>query len=964
MVRSGAARAELASRIADCLKAGGVVLTGNARAARALNLQYSAMQRRNGLGAWAAPNIRDWAGWINSMWEQILLSEEDAPLLLSPLQELEVWTDVARQQGDARLLVSVQGMAELAQSAYARMGAYEAHGARARPWDHGGSVDAEVFRRWATGFDELCARHRWISRSMLEVRASAAISAGVVEAPGQVLMTGFDRVLPAQHRVLDALARRGCRTALLETDDRVGAADPGSTGAPALTRSGDQEALALIEAKDPRGEIEAAARWARVRIVEDPGCRIAVLVQDAAAVRGEIERTFRRVLLPTSSSIAAPAGVAPFEFSLGRPLSAAASVRAALLLLRWVGEPLPQEDLSWLLLSGLLGGGSAEWLAIAQADRAMRAVKGRPPEIALHWWIERSGRLPMAEAQALRQRLMGVEREATASGAGGHESDRARKSKSGSQRRDSPKLYSDWVNLGLRLLDLAGWPGRDPEDSVQFQARRKWEQTLDSVAALAFDGQPVEYGDFVEKLTHAAAGTIFSPESQSAPIQIMSPMESAGQQFDAVWFMGADDLHWPGGASPHPLIPLRVQRDAGMPHASPAADWELAVRVTRRIARSAGECVFSCSKQMTDGAGKPSPVLAEAAGRELRLMAADEFLSALGVVSATRHEVETVEIRDESLIRWPEAQVAGGANILKMQAACPFQAFADRRLGAVEADKGERGLTPEDRGEILHRVLETLWSDTDEPPWRLHTRDDLGNAMATGRLDDIVEHHVRSVLTKRRDGEDAWTVAYFANEQQRLCRLLTEWLRLEAEQPPFAVEAREKKVDGVDVAGLRLNLRIDRVNRLLSGERLLLDYKTSDVSTTAWQGDRPDAPQLPLYAAFGGIERVSGVLFAQLRPHEMAFVGQTTHALSKLVAGPKGLPLYDDAVREQWAETLRQLAQGFLAGDATVTPKKYPQTCQYCPLPSLCRVAETQVPLDALEIDDPKFDRVFDSGGE
>ena len=42
-------------------------------------------------------------------------------------------------------------------------------------------------------------------------------------------------------------------------------------------------------------------------------------------------------------------------------------------------------------------------------------------------------------------------------------------------------------------------------------------------------------------------------------------------------------------------------------------------------------------------------------------------------------------------------------------------------------------------------------------------------------------------------------------------------------------------------------VRIDRVDRLADDARVLIDYKTG-AATTDWRGDRPDNPQLPIYA--------------------------------------------------------------------------------------------------------------------
>ena len=67
----------------------------------------------------------------------------------------------------------------------------------------------------------------------------------------------------------------------------------------------------------------------------------------------------------------------------------------------------------------------------------------------------------------------------------------------------------------------------------------------------------------------------------------------------------------------------------------------------------------------------------------------------------------------------------------------------------------------------------------------------------------------------------------------------------------------------MNIAGLRLRLRLDRIDQvqLINPDNdpdddsfahkpsaLILDYKSSPVGPSAWSGDRPDDIQLPLYA--------------------------------------------------------------------------------------------------------------------
>jgi RecB family exonuclease len=236
---------------------------------------------------------------------------------------------------------------------------------------------------------------------------------------------------------------------------------------------------------------------------------------------------------------------------------------------------------------------------------------------------------------------------------------------------------------------------------------------------------------------------------------------------------------------------------------------------------------------------------------------------------------------------------------------------------------------------------------------------------ASGHLDDALRHHIGKAFERlvhdrpeHDHPDDEWTQAYFASEQQRLLVRLHEWMQHEAERQPFTVEAREQRLPDVHVGELKLNLRADRIDALPDGSHLLIDYKSGEVATAGWQGERLDEPQLPLYAAYGNVENVNGLLFAQIRAGKTGFIGRVANAQQQLQANlPASNPLvnqrYDKGMRDGWQSALLHLAEEFLRGEASVDPKHGATTCQYCPLPGLCRIAEVE---GSAETDDAEAD--------
>jgi ATP-dependent helicase/nuclease subunit B len=898
----------LTETVQNALADGAVVLAASARAARALRLAYSEQQRRSGREMWASPTLYDMEGWLNRLWTDFLFAAPEAPLLLTPAQEHALWKRV--QHDDAQLVVSPDGLASLAQSAYALISSYELHDSRKATWFE---TDAERFRHWAESFDRLCRDRRWASRSTLESRLSIAAQSQLLALPRRILLAGFDRFTPAQDRFFEALRNAGTQIEVVELPPQ------------------EPDTRTLIYAEDLHDELLACAQWCRIQLENNPERRIGVITPDVSKIQATADRVFRVVLMPQSLDLTDKTNLMPFEFSLGTPLSTVPVVKAALLLMRWTTEALPEEQITWLLLSGFFHESSAETLALAQFDFKQRDAGLLSPETPLPSCVQNLKRNPYAASTSLARRLQQVLQLV--------------EEKMGQAQT---KSFAYWCEVAEELLHLAGWPGYRSPDTIQFQAQNRWQHLLDEVALLDFTGQAVSFPAFLRALERQANETVFTPESHSAPIQIVGAFESSGQTFDAIWFLGTDDSQWPASGRPHPLLPISLQRQKHMPHSTALVDMELARIVTARIANSAPECVVSYAQQNKEGELRPSPLLASIFRRDTRAISAATFRKQLDIKQTAEKLPHLALISAEPTVPWPADRSAGGADVLKEQAACPFQAFSKRRLAARLLNRTEWGLNAAERGNILHGILENIWSPETPEPFHMVSLDDLRAVVTSRRLDEVLEYHIRNAFRRfdRDRTQDSWTHAYFESEQSRLLMLLREWMLCEAERQPFTVEAREQRLSDVHVGDLKLNLRADRIDLLADRSHLLIDYKTSEMSTAKWQGDRPDEPQLPLYAVYGNVEDVSGLLFAQIRAGKTGMIGRVANAQQQLQAGLSASSAlvnqpYDASMRDGWKQALRNLADEFLQGEASVDPKQGAATCKYCPLPGLCRIAET-----------------------
>jgi hypothetical protein len=181
-------------------------------------------------------------------------------------------------------------------------------------------------------------------------------------------------------------------------------------------------------------------------------------------------------------------------------------------------------------------------------------------------------------------------------------------------------------------------------------------------------------------------------------------------------------------------------------------------------------------------------------------------------------------------------------------------------------------------------------------------------------------------------------------EKRRLVRLAAAWLEHEKARAPFKVIAVEAKVP-VEIGGLRLSGRLDRVDELADGRRIVIDYKTGDVSVGDWLGERPDEPQLPLYViavepepaalAYAGVKAGRMCFTALARDDDMLPETQAFPPSRYQARYNSWQHLLDD-----WRVVLRGIAGEFARGNAHVDPKQYPQTCSRCEAVPLCRIHE------------------------
>lgn len=889
------------SELMHALEDGATLVTVNRRLARHFHSRFITAMLATGRVVWETPDILPWSTWLVRCWSQILpAGEQDASrvrTLLNSFQEQALWESIISDSSEAELLLQVPATAKAAREAWKLLNEWQIQ------WPFPDSLmneDTRAFTRWARLYVDRCAVHGWLDTAQLSPILAERLTQEKNPIATHVLLTGFDEFTPQQLELLDALKRCGTEVCEVESAQSAGRA----------VRTG----LADVTA-----EINAAALWARALFEQGEMTRVGVVVPNLAALRPRIEAIFDDVLLPETVLPRTPVFDRPYNITLGLPLSRYPIIHTALLILELVRGSLPLEKLSVLLRSPHLAGAEEEMARRALLDERLRKLGGlRVPIDVLGRFVgalDTAGKLQPFACPVLAERLT-------------HWRDALGTLPS----RQAPSI---WSASFTRLLKTLGWPGQRPLNSHEYQTVEAWRELLEDFATL---DAVVPSFDLVEAYTRfrgLVSEQVFQPKSPDVPVQVLGTLEAAGLSFDHLWVMGLTDDTFPTMGRLSPFIPIDLQRQHGLPHATPEREAEYAQNLISRLITSAESVILSYPQ--SDG---ERPLRASALIGHVSELDKPPHSSAGAINYCTRiHGSRLLEsLEDFKAPPVPKGErVSGGASLFKDQAACPFRAFAVHRLRANALPASQVGLDAATRGKLVHRALEFLWAE-------LKSQDQL--AKTSGRtLERLVTHAAaRAVAAFQAEYPHVITDRFAALEIRRLARLSRKWLCVERERVPFTVVERELQ-HRISMGGLEIRTQVDRIDRLSDGRTIVIDYKTGKASPDDWVGERPADPQLPLYATEGG-EDISAVLFAKLSTGEMRFVGLSQEA--DIVPGVQSFSQtrysqkYNswEALFEAWRDVLERLGEAFQSGDAQVDPRAYPATCRHCWLGTFCRVNE------------------------
>jgi probable DNA repair protein len=856
--------------LSEAVENNSIVITASRRLARILNSEYGEEQLTLGNKAWLSPNIRFLDDWLAST---VNAAADALPIVLARHASGIIWERCLKEQAGASLL-NIGGLVRQARQSWQRLHDWRVPlnevATEAR------SQDEQLFAAAARKYQAILADNSWIDDAQVAGIVAGLIKSRAIPAPERVVYAGFDRLVPAVEHLFAIMADIGCVVSTVQVD--VAAAD------------------VLVAAFDNAdAELRAAGAWAGRQLTENPCATVGIVSSSLDKNAAATERLIREGLAPGWQYGGADLRTA-VNTSYGRRLSDYPVISIALLLLQWVHRGLSFSEISLLLrtqfIAGMETAGRCKlelylrrlpdqtWSPLA----IMRLFQGRVEEADARKWLEGTEHISSFQAGA-------AEKVSTA----------------------------EWADRIDRLMLELAWPGTRALASDEFQLVNRWRELLNDLARLEVVCPKVTFAEASSRLAALASDTIYQPQTQPGVIRLLGPLEAAGMRFDRVWVAGLDADTWPPAAHPLTLVSRQLQRQYSMPDATPDDTLDYARRVLNRLVSSADRVRLSWQRSSEEAENTASPLIAEYAAVDHE-QAPDPGWHALSLIGTNPLEQPA---DDQAPAVQRDELIAGGAYTIQRQVSDPFSAFAHGRLRVAELESVAMGLSPALRGSLIHKALHALFA---EKPSQNEIRQWHGDGLQE-RVSSAADTALKGYLWHA----DPVLRRLLALERARLRDLLESFVGEESKRPAFSVDNVEHDIE-YQQFGVRLKLRVDRIDRLLDGSLLIADYKTGLPKNFLNRHGDPLDLQLVVYACALD-ESVGGLVLINIDSRAITYKGtggSVDWDAKRADQWPQRLAAWKDRV----ATAMQQIA----AGDVRINLDL--QTGQTRPLNILSRFEE------------------------
>lgn len=485
----------------------------------------------------------------------------------------------------------------------------------------------------------------------------------------------------------------------------------------------------------------------------------------------------------------------------------------------------------------------------------------------------------------------------------------------------------------------------DPARTRQLRARAAVLTTLESLRAASarFDARPMSFDEVVGTVRRWLEGQTFSLRSGEDGLHLVDADSARFGDFDVVRLAGLVEGEWPRRLRRNIFYSSALLRDLGWP--AETDQFEGARNTFLDLLRlPVREVSVSRFTLEDDVLVAESPFLQDA--RHAGLEAVEEVLDqslvfdyeALGfdpvhldvldadarAWGARRLEVPAPDDKRYKGYTGPVAERSWSVSALERYQDCPFQFFAAHVLQLDEPPEDDPGLSPRERGKLLHKVFQRFFETWDRSGHGRITSDTVDQART------LFAEVVRPFLDELPPADAILERARFFGSAIGV-GIIDTVLGLEvAREAPVVERQLEYELKGTFALGgarpVALRGVADRID-LLEGRRLqVIDYKSGSAPSPQ------RALQAPVYALCAA-ERLEARDGAPWTVDEAAYVAfAARRALVPVVRpGKKG-----EAALARARTTVLDLIDRIGRGEFPAKPHET-RMCTWCAYPTVCR---------------------------
>ena len=836
----------------DAIAENQLILTANQRLAMQIKQAWGQLSQDQNTPVWRSPRVMSIEHWLMFLWDE--LKDQNHPLvsqlsIVGTMQNQYYWEKALTQgQSDLTLDLSFASMAANCHDLLQR-------------WTLNyneiteSSSSLDKFKHWATQYQTLLNKNKLVTPPQAWQLIGDCFVAGALDKEPKINLYGFQSISPLQQRLLETTATEYGH---IQHNQR-----------PVSAKS--------IECTDPNAEFAAASKWAALELLKNPNQRIGILIPDLNNSLTQVVRIINETLAEQNCSTAV-------NISAGVKLSDTALIKAAFNCLDLFDFKLPLNQWLCILNSPF---NLFEKLPIqfkVDCELKLRALKSHSLGLDQFIQIIRGQQSSLENSDEIQNDIEPL----------------YSFQQYNRENKAHQYSFSQWADILDKTVKQLGWPGLSQPTSIQYQQIQQWDKLLAKLAELDNLGIEVGRSKALYFLNKLAAEQLFHPQTGDAPLQVLGLLEGAGLVFDKLWVTGMHSGNLPTSGSIDPVLSANFQRQHQMPFSVPEKELTIAKSLLSSFKENTQQLYLSYP--LSDG---KTPLEPSALIKDIEPQDLTEVVSQIEPAHWLQQSEQSVLLEEPGYALNPILEpIRGGSSILKHQSTCPFNAFAIHRLWALDLDEPSIGLEAMDKGSIVHEILRRLWDN-----WKTSS---VFMALSDEQLEVQTEDTVRTVLLEQAKTH-SWLQGenYLALEQQRMSKMILQWLEVEKQRPSFEVIKTEQKIT-MDFGNLKISLSLDRLDKV-QDQLVVIDYKTGNVSSASWHGERPKDPQLPLYV-LASEPKPEGCFFGHLKGTKFKYIG-----LSKdpVITGLK--PADDWQVQiDEWQTAINHLAQEFVQGKASV----------------------------------------------